>query len=498
MLPVPRSDLGKLEFIDDGSFGTIYKTAYTLRDSTELVYKEYKVGAAGRGRVNSGASAEKAVRFRDDLLIHNPGAPLELDKYFAWPREVVIDDATNKTCGFLMPLAPTEFFWQQGQQANLPRTLDWLTTTEQFWRANQVDLSDITATDRLFLMVQLVYAIALLHKEGWVFGDLSFTNVAFALYPPRLMLFDCDDSAELTDPHREEQPHSPNWRPPECLGSQPLKQQDFVTDVYKLGLAIVRCLKPGPGTTTTKDVTRLADILDADGMQLLTETLSSDRSARPTAKELFTYLEGLTAPRMVPPLITHADLVTPLLPPGANARVNWQIDGAEKIRVFFGDNPAQEVLVADPVDSPDGCAFAVTQSGSVTIEASNRYGTVRRVIGDVALFEIPQFSFDPLTMPRPQVPPVPGYTAAPLPPLPAGHPGAPAIPPVPSPQYADALRDLAPGRDITSPGAHINTVLDGSRSALDALYAENERFSAGLRRKNTGNGTWLSAIFSRA
>jgi serine/threonine protein kinase len=505
VLPVPKSDLGHLEFINEGKFGRVYRTAYTLHSvdpaelasPTALVYKEY-LDAGSRAR--SAARAERAVKFRDDLF-YDKAARAVLDAYFAWPREVVEDDLTGETCGFLMALAPDAYFWQlwrQGGYVRVPRTLDWVTTTERLWQMSRVDLSDVIPTDRLFLMAQLVYAIGWLHNRGWAFGDLSFTNVAFAMFPnpPQPLIFDCDDAVELADLNRGNQPHTPFWVPPECI-VDPLAPQDAVTDVYKLGLAIVRCLKPGDGATLTNDVGRLADILDDDGIALLKRALSDDRPDRPTAKELYVYLERIATSRMVPPKIGHAELVTSLLPSGGNARIYWQIDGAEEVNVYFGD-PKEKVRFGPLADPPDECAFPVTRTGQVTVEAKNRYGTTTRVIGDVALFEIPQFSLDPLALPRPDVPPVPAYTATPLPDLPAGHPGAPDIPSMPKPAFIEALRELAPGTALSSPAQRINVALDTSRTVLDMLQVENERFATRLRRKKSnkigsGNGQALSA-----
>ena len=107
---------------------------------------------------------------------------------------------------------------------------------------------DVAETDRLVLLAQLVYAIALLHEHGWVYGDLSFKNAAFALSPPRMILLDCDGAAYLHNPHRE-QAHSLGWEPPECAQRN---VQDKATDVYKLGLAILRCLNPGRGAATMR------------------------------------------------------------------------------------------------------------------------------------------------------------------------------------------------------------------------------------------------------
>jgi hypothetical protein len=110
-----------------------------------------------------------------------------------------------------------------------------------------VDIRNIDKTERLILLTKLACAIGLLHQHDWVFGNLNFSNVAFALDPPRLMLIDCDNAAALADLRRR-QPSTVFWDPPECPiipRSTKWRQQelqDTVTDVYKLALAILRCL----------------------------------------------------------------------------------------------------------------------------------------------------------------------------------------------------------------------------------------------------------------
>ena len=181
--------------------------------------------------------------------------------------------------------------------------------------------------------------------------------------------------------------------PPECQRGD-LQEQDYATDVYKLGLAIIRCLKPGYGAVTALDEGRLAGVLGAEGMQLLTRTLSANRSERPTAKELFTYLGQFITPQMVPPTIVHAELITPRLLPGSDARIVWRVTNAEEIRVLLGKNPPVTVRTVTFADYPDGCAFPVTQAGQVTVVASNRYGTAGRVIEDATFVEIPRIGID--------------------------------------------------------------------------------------------------------
>lgn len=485
MQPVLRSHIyqARLQFLGSGRYGEVYKTGYQFRfDPTELAYKEYNSPAAGS------MAALNAVVFRDVLPIDQNGRAV-LDTYFAWPLEIVVDDATGDICGFVMALAGDDFTWQEGNVGGELRTLDWLAAPDSTCQLAGVDqyMSAVTQTERLYLMKELTRAVDWLHKRGWVFGDFSFANAAFAMDPPRLKIFDCDDAADLKDPSRKPQPHTLNWFPPECTGSQPQKQQDFRTDVYKLGLAIIRCLKPELGATTTLDVTRLTGILDSDGIDLLTRALSSDRSERPLAEDLFTYLEKLTGTLMIPPVISHAELVTPLVMRGGNAEIIWQIAGAQNVRVFVAGNQRELVRAGTLDDYPDGCSFPVMQPGQVTLEADNRYGPARAEIGNVTPFEIPQLDLQLDRLPQPDIPPAPDYVDKPFPPRPADSPAAPDIPAITKLDFAERLRAFAPGGTIMSPGAHINEVLSGSRSLMDSIQAETERFSARLRRKNMRN-----------
>ena len=416
MQPVNKSViyLAGCHFVNDGRYGNVYETGYRLRfDSAPLAYKEYKSPAA------DGKTAHKAVVFRDVLPTNRTGRDV-LDKYFAWPREMVIDDATRRLCGFLMPLAGKDFFWETGTVSGNLRTLDWLAAPETNCQLAGVDqyMSEVTQTDRLFLMTELTGAVSWLHQYGWVFGDFSFANAAFAKNPVRLMIFDCDEAAELADQQRTPQPHTLHWFPPECLGIQPQRQQDQKTDVYKLALAVIRCLKPELRATTTLDVTRLTGILDAAGIAMLTRALSPTPGKRPGAQDLFQYLEGVTRPLMVPPVIAHADLVTPLVMRGANAQILWHIERAQEIQVFVGDPPAL-VRRGKPADYPGGCVFPVTLPGQVTVVAENPYGKTPQVIGNVAPFEIPPLVLDLSNLSQPAIPGVPDFAAKPFPPRPA-------------------------------------------------------------------------------
>ena len=119
--------------------------------------------------------------------------------------------------------------------------MQWLVATPAQRAANGVDLVD---TKRLVMLAQLVYVVGRLHKRGWVFGDLSFTNAVFAVNPPRMMLIDCDGAAASRPPPRSGA-HARLWYRPSARRG--FDEQDTMTDAYKLGLAILRCLSPGTG-----------------------------------------------------------------------------------------------------------------------------------------------------------------------------------------------------------------------------------------------------------
>jgi hypothetical protein len=481
---VRKEELGRLEFMAEGGYGRVYRVReFTLpKDSTPLAYKEFLESVEDPDqRKRSAEAAKRAVIFRGG--VSGPERAV-LDKYCTWPRELVADD-TGDVIGFLMPLIPDPFFFQQidvksGLLANTPRDLGWLIAPEQRRQAAKSNLPDIHESERLYLMAQLVYAIAWLHRRGWVFGDVSFTNAAFTLEPPSLMLFDCDGAAALSDTQRK-QPHTPFWVPPEYVGKKD-QLQNAQSDVYKLGLAIVRCLKSERGATQTKQVSRIAGILDAEGVALVGRALAKEPADRPSARDLYMYLRQFTAPLLKPPVIAHLALTTPLLLRGAGARLSWQIDNAEDIRIMVGEQ-REEVSAVKWADHPTGCKFPVAESGRVTITASNPYGRVTRVAGDVMLYEIPPFSVSLDNLPAPPVPEVAAFSlvesVAELTPR---LPRMPDIPPLPSAAPYDLMDQLSGSNWHPMPAKRIDdAVQDSAHGIAGVIHVESQRFVAALR-----------------
>jgi hypothetical protein len=434
---VKRAVLGPLKQLAEGGYGKVYHAEhYRLPgDPSAIAFKEFTKQVTEQAR-----AAENAVSFRDLL---SPADRADLDRCTVWPRAVVEDRGT--VVGLLMPLIAREFFSESteqatGEKSTRLRDLQWLIASPAQLAANEVQ--EVDETDRLVLLAQLVYEVARLHKHNWVYGDLSFKNAAFAGSPPRMVLLDCDGAAELSDPRRK-QSHSLGWEPPECAQ---LNVQDKATDVYKLGLAILRCLNPGKNAATMRDPGRLAGRLDATGAALVTRAVDPDPDNRPTAKELYGYLRGIVAARVTPPAVIAAWLLTPLRVRGMDAQVEWEITNVSQVTIRVG--VGAPVTVPVPANGgPQLHVFPARESGPVIIEAANRYGAVRVDLGELLLYEIPPF--DPQrfigTLPRLSVPPLDAFTLDALAPALAtvprvAVPELPGLPAIPTADLTSVVR----------------------------------------------------------
>jgi hypothetical protein len=395
--PVPRAELGRLALLDEDAFGRTFRV-HEFRlpsDPATLIYKELTLDRVARVR-----SAREAVAFRAAL---SQDERAELDRYTAWPRAVVAD-ASGVECGFLMHI-PEEFFSLQedpdsGQLSARPREMTKLIAPAEQRIAEWDDTREPDLTDRMFLLAQLVYAIGWLHKRGWVFGDLSLSTVLYTLDPPRLMLLDCDGAAAVVDPARR-QFSTPFWDPPECRPQGTQRLQDTATDVYKLGLAILRCLTPGKGAASARGASRLAAALDKEGVDLIGRALSADPDERPTAKDMYRYLCRVLSPRTSVPEVTAAKLTTRWAVRGQDTRIEWRISNADTVTISAGGS---QVLRVELASHPEGCVFRAEESGPISIAARNRFGTVTMDVGELTLYELPPFKVDFTHLPRPQIP----------------------------------------------------------------------------------------------
>ncbi len=486
---VNRAALGPLDELAEGAFGKVHhaKQYHLPGDTSAIAFKEFTTKVADQGR-----AAENAVLFRELL---KPPDQADLDRCTVWPRAVVVDGGT--VIGLLMPLIGQEFFFEAtdqatGEKSRRLRDLQWLIATPT--QLSQNGAQDVDETNRLVLLAQLVYDIARLHKRDWVYGDLSFKNAAFATHPPRMILLDCDGAADLHDPGRE-QAHSLGWEPPEC---GPLDKQDKATDVYKLGLAILRCLNPGKGAATMRDPNRVAGKLDPAGAALIARSVDPDPTERPTAKELYAYLRGFVSPLTAPPEVLSARLATPMRVRGMDARVEWEIENVSEVTIRVGASPPMTVPVVTN-GGPQSHVFAARESGRVTIDAENRYGTVRVDLDELVIYEIPPFDPKDLigTLPRLSVPPLEAFTLDSLAPALATVPrvAVPELPPLPTVPTADLTEVL---RETLLPAASSGRSPQSGGAARSLRFPDLGALVAGPTREIADQMTSQAREFAKS
>jgi hypothetical protein len=388
-MPVRKADLGPLTKIKKGGFGVVYSVPqYRMPGdpTTPLAYKEFTKDVAEQAE-----TARKSILFRDQL---QPSDRTDLDLRAVWPRVLVEDGGS--VVGFIMARIPDDFFFeltdtQTAQKSTELRDLQWLNATRKQLAANGLS-ADVDFVERLALLAQLVYCVARLHKRNWIFGDISFSNAAYAINPPRMILLDCDGATNVAQAALRPAVSTLSWEPPECAQ---LNFASKATDVYKLGLAILRCLNPEGAGATIKDPKRLVGQLDAAEVALMERVLNPDPALRPQAKELYHRLQAALNARITPPEVLTAQLLTPVRPRGTDARVQFAVRNVPEVTITVGGGAPMTVPVGMP-GQPQVHAFPVQVSGRVVLEAKNRFGTVPVDLGQLELFEMPQF--DPVSI----------------------------------------------------------------------------------------------------
>ena len=470
---IDKRDLGTLHFIDKGAVGSVYRVAATpVPGAPPMAYKELLPELAPEARRQALHSMRTAIEFRSAL---SPADRDDLDEYTTWPTDLVQQGV--EVCGLLMPLIPPEFFQVRRLPAGPPDTivfnLSWLSAKDSQAQAAGVDRSNVRSLPvRIALLAQLAYAIGRLHKHGLVYGDLSLKNVALSTTrPPRIKLLDCDAAAPLSDLSRV-QLHSPLFSPPEILNrSQSL--QDTATDVFKLGLCVIRGLQQGRGATQARKADGLVGILDPSAVEVIRRAVGDDRSRRPTAKEVFGCLKQSLRAKASPPVVRSASLSRTALVRGQDVQLDWDVTGATEVHILGANG--LDVAAPDPQRHKGQHVITPAASGDIVLQVSNHNGTVEAIAGTVQLYDLPPFDVSTLRLPRPVVPQV---APVGIPPVLSRLPAAPAVStaahPVRLPEMpaldrvVDALGSL---RAAVAPFDRIDTAVFGAgqrmRHALD-------------------------------
>jgi DNA-binding helix-hairpin-helix protein with protein kinase domain len=293
---VRADDLGERHEIGRGGMATVFGLpSFFLPEApaASWVYKEYR----SRCRPVPLFGMEALVRLRQALPA---GQRQAFDRSFNWPSRVVVDDGPG-AAGVILPLLPEDYFvvlrLSSGTTKRKPAEGQFLFMERAYCTRVGIEFPD--DEQRRHLCRSLAYAFGLLERAGVVYGDLSARNLLFRLRPrPTVMLVDCD-AVRLRGEAAAfgAQPHSPDWEPPEALRARDRRDgtgyniQSQATDRYKLGLAILRMLTPGPRSSMNTDPAPARSHLPMHLFTLLCRSLSDDPAERPPAK---TWYEELT------------------------------------------------------------------------------------------------------------------------------------------------------------------------------------------------------------
>lgn len=288
---VLESDLGNRTRLAAGGTAVVY----ALRDfflpeapSRRWVYKKYKPTY----RPVSLYGMSSIVRLLDGL---EPKQRALFDKAFNWPVRVVVDGGEG-AAGVILPLLDDDYFLQlhlsSGAVSRVTAEMQFLLMDRAYAAKVQIPFPD--PDQRRALVRSMVHAMGLLDRVEVVYGDLSARNVLYRLSPrPAVHLVDCDAvRVRGAAAAGKRQPHSPDWEPPEALLAKRRKDstgffiQSAATDRYKLGVAILRMLTPGAGSTNL-DPRHAKPILPPHLYAMLQRSLGDEKAARPSAKQWY-------------------------------------------------------------------------------------------------------------------------------------------------------------------------------------------------------------------
>lgn len=236
---------------------------------------------------------EALVKVRDSL---DPRHREAFDRSLNWPLRAVVDDQPG-AAGVILPLLEDGWFvdlrLSSGAIKRKCTEGQFLLMDKEY--CTKVGIPFLTSDQRIMICRSLVYAMGLLHRAEVVYGDLSARNFLYRISPrPQVLLVDCDAvrvhgaAAALGA-----QPHTPEWEPPEALLAKRRRDpggfgiQNKQTDRYKLGLAILRIMTPGRGSSVNRDPALARGRLPHHLYELLVSGLSDDPSERPEAKTWF-------------------------------------------------------------------------------------------------------------------------------------------------------------------------------------------------------------------
>ena len=298
-IPVAALSLEQ-QLLGDGGQGRIYRvTAIHGRPPTlELVCKKYKPQwlelIDAEGLIN-------LVRFQGKLY----GAPRELlSERTAWPQAVV-EDASGRPIGFLMPAIPEDFL----RPLHLPGCgndeycqLQHLLNDEAYLSLVRIPLKN---SWRIEFLRDVAETIGMLHRHGVTVGDLSPLNIFPSFTSiPRCFFVDCD-AMKLNGRSVLPQAETRGWQAP--AGQQ---TGTIHSDAYKFALLAIRLFA---GDQDTRDPAALFNFSRQLG-ELARQGIGTNPWSRPSPQQWAHALRlpaGNTSPTPIRPAPNRPPSHTP-------------------------------------------------------------------------------------------------------------------------------------------------------------------------------------------
>ncbi|MET8756648.1 hypothetical protein [Lentzea sp. NPDC004782] len=410
-MTVARKDLGDIgRQLGRGGEASVYELPdFRLPDLPEpLVLKRYHVPYEQKNNLIKIAAVRRGL---------DEPERQRLDGIAAWPLRVVLEG--DDVFGIVMRRVPGVFFdtltlpGTQGTKRSL-REVQNLFIDEAL--ARRLGRPVPTDEERLRLCRDLAAGLAFMHDElGVVFGDLNAKNELFRLDAvPMVMFLDCDGVRPRGVAPLVKQLNAPDWEPPE---GGPLTR---ATDLYKLGLFILRCLTPGRFGSIRVDPAAVGGRLDPTGLAMLRRALGATPNDRPSAREWLSCLRRLLGEAVAPPRLGDVALDRRFLLSGGSVGVSWEaLDASEIVLKTKG----HEVRI-DGGPGRGVTPIVLDESGFVEVTATNALGADSCTAGPVTVVEPPAHQQLPVAVPDvpwPAVPAqeIPQVDLVPLPGLPS-------------------------------------------------------------------------------
>jgi hypothetical protein len=421
-LAVERNLLGAFGGeVGEGGEATVYDLpAFRLPGvSGSLLYKEYRDPTVDRGGLWT--LVEKREKLTDSER-------WRLDELAAWPVRVVVDQGS--VVGVVMPKVGSAYFENvilQGsgkQELHLNQVMNLFIADDLLRRLGRAVPSE---EQRLWLCREFAGALAFYHDNlEVVFGDISPNNAAYRLGPsPSVVFIDCDGARPIS--HAGAQCNTPDWVPPEG------KILSVASDLYKLGLFVLRSLSSGPGASNLTDPSRIGVRLDQTGTAMLARALGRDMRGRPSAREWHRYLSRLVGHPVDPPTIRHAGLDADHVLLGQPCMLRWDVDDAITVEVRHGGETHRFDGRAGTGTQP----ITLAETGFVQVRAINDVGSDHTIIGPVAVVSPPAQVSVPVPLPDL------AWPIADVPDLP--EPDLPAFPVLPTVAMPETLTAVPAG-----------------------------------------------------